>query len=214
MKSIFYLSLAVLSFNIVFAGYGFDLICRTDTVQNVPANGIGYFTFTLTNTGTEPDVYELNCNVITIVPDWSVIYCLRGRCLEPGNPIYDSLQSGEVDTTIDITVYTTTTGGSAIVRLTARSLGNPSLNKAITTITIGSGAIAEGGAEYQLLPLHHSLIIDRQQELVVTGETAGLFDIFGRRVIRLRPGTNDLSTLSSGIYLLHIRRKWYKLLLL
>jgi len=214
MKKYCWLFLPLIFFGRTSADYNFDLICRTDTIQEVAPNGLGLFTFTLTNTGTQPDVYELNCVVISIVPDWSVIYCLRGRCLEPGNPMFDSLLSGEADTSIDITVYTSSTPGEAIVVLTARSLGNPSLNKAITTRTITAGAITEGQAETGSFSLPYHRLINRRQGLIVLVQGGGLFDIFGRRVLQLKPGANSLTNLGPGIYLFNRGGIWLRLLLI
>ncbi len=214
MKKYYWLFLVLSLIARATADYNFDLICRTDTIQQVEPNGVGLFTFTLTNTGTEPDVYELNCVVISIVPDWSVVYCLRGRCLEPGNPMFDSLLSGEADTSIDITVYTSSTPGEAIVVLTVRSLGNPSLNKAITTRTIAAGAITEGRAETGFFSFHCHRLINRRQGLIVLDQGGGLFDISGRRVLQLKPGANSLSTLAPGIYLFNRGRIWLRLLLI
>jgi len=197
---------------LLYAEYNFDLVCRSDTFQRVEPNGAGFFYFTLTNTGTQTDVYELNCTVLSIVPDWSVIYCLRGRCVEPGVPMYDTLASGEADTTIDIAVYTTGTLGEARVVLHVRSLGNPALTKSITTITNNVCAVAENGRLGQV-PVS-GWLIGANQTLNIDHTPAQLFDISGRTVMQLAPGRHRLSSLPGGSYLLNYNQRWYKLVLL
>ncbi len=61
------------------AGYQFEFISRSDTVQQVEPGEVVEFHFTLTNTGTEPDVYEFDCRVLQGVPDWYVSYCVGFR---------------------------------------------------------------------------------------------------------------------------------------
>ncbi|MEO0073044.1 MAG: hypothetical protein ABIK43_00085 [candidate division WOR-3 bacterium] len=62
---------------LVHAGHAFDFFCRSDTVQYVQPGEVVEYHFSLVNTGTERDVYELDCRVISIVPDWVVSYCTR-----------------------------------------------------------------------------------------------------------------------------------------
>ncbi len=198
----------------VFADYNFDLFCRTDTIQQVPPTGIGYFTFTLTNTGAEPDVYELNCIVIQTVPDWSIIYCMRGQCLEPGNPMYDSLLSGERDTTVEIKVFTTFTPGEAVAVLTVISLGNPSLSKSITTITKLANGIEEGKKPFANLSSGQShCFVSRSQPFFFKGRSGSLFAVNGKVMLKLKAGANDLGGLNAGVYLLQEGKERHKLVL-
>ncbi|MGQ9678508.1 MAG: COG1470 family protein [bacterium] len=149
----------------VIADYSFNFVCRSDTLQQVMPGGVAYFYFTLTNSGSEPDVYLLDCRVLQEVSGWSAIYCLRGRCVEPGIPMYDTLAPGEADTTIDIAVFTTTTEGEEVIRFTVSSEGNPALSSSITTYTrVGSG-VEEKESNY---------LTERKGELI--------FDHTGRRV--------------------------------
>lgn len=126
------------------AGYGLELIARSDTVQRVSPNGTGEFHFTLTNTGSQSDVYEFDCRVVASVPGWAVVYCVRGLCVEPGILIYDTLPAGAADTAITVSVYTSTTEGEEVVSLRARSMGNPALAESIATHTIVGTGIEEG----------------------------------------------------------------------
>ncbi len=138
-------SAVIFLFNTGYADYGFDFYCRSDTFQQVGAGFPAYFYFTLVNTGTEPDVYQFDCQVLQAVPGWSVIYCLRGRCVEPGVPMFDTLGPGEVDSTIDVTVFTTENTGEEVVRLLVVSLGNPAMTKAVQVYTEVCGAVEEVG---------------------------------------------------------------------
>lgn len=213
-KKVLLLLLFCLTVARAYASYDFSLFCRTDTIQQVPPNGVGYFAFTLTNTGDEPDVYELNCFVIQTVPDWSIIYCMRGQCLEPGNPMYDSLQPGERDTTIEIKVFTTFTLGEAIAVLTVISLGNPSLSKSITTITRVANGIEEGK---QILPNLSSgqsrYLVSRSQPFLFKEKSGSLFAVNGKMVLKLKMGANDLICLDRGVYIIHQGKERHKLVL-
>jgi len=71
------------------AGFGFSFACRDDTVRHIEPGGSAEFRFTLTNTGSESDVFRLDCRVLESVPGWVVVTCARGRCVEPGTPLFD-----------------------------------------------------------------------------------------------------------------------------
>jgi Secretion system C-terminal sorting domain len=120
--------------------YSFDLSCLSDTLQLVPPNGVANFYFRLTNTGSINDIYELDCQVIESIPGWFETFCLRGICLEPGVIRYDTLNAGQLDTTIHITVYTNLTQGREILCLKVRSLGDPTQKDSIRICTqVGQG---------------------------------------------------------------------------
>ena len=125
------------------AGYGLDLFARGDTVQRVSPSGTAEFHFTLTNTGSQSDVYEFDCRVVAEVPGWAVVYCVGGQCVEPGNLVYDTLPAGVADTAIKVTVYTDMTEGEEVVSLRVRSMGNPALAESIATHTIVGTGIEE-----------------------------------------------------------------------
>ncbi|MEO0079083.1 MAG: T9SS type A sorting domain-containing protein [candidate division WOR-3 bacterium] len=184
---------------LAFAGYGFDFYCRGDTVQRVSPGAEAIFHFTLTNTGTEPDVYEFDCRVIQAVPGWSVIYCVRGLCTEPGVLMYDTLDVGAQDTTPEVSVFTTTTQGEEIVSLRVRSLGNPALAESIATHTI-VGAGIEERMDGSTRTMNEGTFV-RRFLFLSDGVTACLFDISGRKVMELRPGLNGLCYLPAGVYL-------------
>jgi hypothetical protein len=182
--------------------YDFQLVCRTDTHQLVQPYGLGYFTFTLTNTGSQPDVYELNCVVLQTVPDWSIIYCLQGRCLEPGSSMFDSLLPGQSDTTIEIKVYTSATNGEAIAVLTVRSLGDTGISRSITTITTLCGAVAEEISDLNPNRRQTLLLKKENARVLIEHQPAALLDITGRPLLNLPPGNNRLTGFGSGIYFL------------
>lgn len=131
------------------AQYNFSLTCLSDTLQEVPANGVGKFRFRLANNGSLNDVYEINCHVIESVPDWFVSLCVRGRCVMPGISVFDTLNAGQTDTTITITVYTTSNTGRKVVSLNVCSLGD-STKRASIRVYIQSGQ----GIEYDLSSLN------------------------------------------------------------
>lgn len=125
------------------AGYGLELTADGDTVQHVSPNGTAVFPFTLTNTGTSSDVFRFDCRVVAGVPGWVAVYCIHGRCVEPGTQVDDTLPSGASDTTGHVTVYTDTTQGEEVVSLEARSMGDSSLAETIATHTIVGSGIEE-----------------------------------------------------------------------
>jgi hypothetical protein len=124
----------------VWSQYSFDLTCLSDTLQVVIPNGIANFNFRLTNTGSLNDIYALDCQVIESIPGWFETFCLRGVCLEPGVIRYDTLNVGQLDTTIHITVYTNLTQGREILSLKVHSLGDPTQKDSIRIYTqVGQG---------------------------------------------------------------------------
>jgi len=133
--------------------YSFDLSCLSDTFQTVAPNGFSTFNFRLANTGSANDVYELNCQIVESVPGWFVSFCVRGRCVEPGIPLYDTLNVGQFDTAIHISVYTTSTTGREILSLNVRSLGDPTQKDSIRVYTqVGQGIEEDRSTHNTLLP--------------------------------------------------------------
>jgi len=156
------------------ADYSFTFVCRSDTLQQVVPGGVAVYYFTLSNTGTEPDVYLFDCRVLQEVAGWSAIYCLRGRCVEPGVPMFDSLAPGEVDTTIDITVFTTNTEGEEVIQMTVTSQGDPSQVSSIKTYTRVSCGVEEGVTYLERKPLP-GLMFDYAGRRVRTVLTPGVY---------------------------------------
>ncbi|MBM3315045.1 hypothetical protein FJY71_04285 [candidate division WOR-3 bacterium] len=180
------------------AGYAFDFLCRDDTVHRAQPGEIAEFRFSLVNTGTERDVYEFDCRVISGVPGWTVTYCTGFSCAEPGVLLYDTLAVGGADTAIHVTVYTDTTQGAEVVSLRVRSLGEPSLAESIPTHTVVGAGIEEG--------VRHAFRSPQATTVVATGRLhasgpGDLFDAAGRWVAALRSGDNDVRHLPSGVYL-------------
>jgi hypothetical protein len=125
------------------AGYGLELTASGDTVQHVGPSEFAEFHFTLTNTGSQSDVYELDCRVVSAVNGWVATYCVRGRCVEPGVLIYDTLPAGNSDTTVKVTVFTNATEGEEVVSLRVRSMGDTTLAESIVTHTIVGAGVEE-----------------------------------------------------------------------
>ncbi|MEO0094157.1 MAG: T9SS type A sorting domain-containing protein [candidate division WOR-3 bacterium] len=141
------LTLLVLIFSSAESQYSFDLSCLSDTLQIVAPNGVANFHLRLTNTGSLNDIYELNCRIVESVPGWFATVCLRGVCVQPGTLLYDTLQVGQSDTTIHITVYTTATNGREVLSFAVRSLGNPTLRDSIRVYTqVGQGIEEDASA--------------------------------------------------------------------
>jgi hypothetical protein len=206
------------------AGYGLELIARGDTVQHVSPSAVGEFHFTLTNTGTSPDVFEFDCRVVSGVPGWTVVYCVGGQCVEPGMTVYDTLSAGASDTAIKVSVYTTATEGEEVVSLHVRSMGDTTQAESVRTHTIVGSAIEERSEAAA-----HGIPFRVAPEPVRRGGQAGLsfstgrslrfsVDLFdaaggwvslvadgtapgGRHVINWRPDRH----LAPGIYLLRLK---------
>lgn len=154
MKKIKIIILLLLVFIIkIWAQYNFNLMCLSDTFQVVSPNGIAEFRFRLTNTGSVTDVYALKCQIIESVPGWFVSLCVKGRCVEPGAIILDTLNVGQSDTTISITVYTTSVTGREIASLNVRSLGDPTKRDSIRVYTqVGQGIEQNINLSQEFLP--------------------------------------------------------------
>ena len=133
--------------------YSFDLSCLSDTLQVVEPNDFASFNFRLANTGSQNDIYELNCKIIESIPGWFANLCVRGRCVEPGILLYDTLNVGQFDTAIHISVYTTSTTGQEILSLNVRSLGDPMQKDSIRVYTQVGQGIEETRTTHNTLPL-------------------------------------------------------------
>jgi hypothetical protein len=179
----------------------FTLVCRSDTLQQVEPGNLAEFHFTLTNTGTQPDVYRLDYRVLDSVPGWVVVCCVRGRCAEPGVPFYDSLAPGEADSTPDLTVYTTATHGEEVVSLKVTSLSEPQLVDSIGTRTRVGAGIAEPGSHSRSVRVQSLAHVVRNLLFLDPGfSPAVLLDACGRKVSDLTCGPNRVARLASGLY--------------
>lgn len=183
------------------AGYQFEFVCRDDTARNVEPGGVAEFGFTLTNTGTEPDVYELGSRAIQIVPDWTVVHCVRGRCGEPGVLMFDTLEAGANDTSITLSVFTTSTHGEGIVAMRVRSLGEPSLVESIATRTVVSSGVEESRQDAAGSARPIACVARGSLRVTSAGD---LFDVEGRKVAVLLPGSNCIGHLRAGAYLFRL----------
>jgi len=202
-------------------GYGLALTPRGDTVQHVAPSEDAEFHFTLANTGTSSDVYELSCRVVSAVPGWAAVYCVRGVCVEPGVLRYDTIPAGDNDTTPKVTVYTNATEGEEVVSLRVRSMGDTTLAESIATHTVVGLGIEEGvrpdapGACFRVAPT----LVNRQTGASVAFATrertffkVTLHDAAGRQVQTVAAGIVPVGlhrvgwlpecTLPLGVYLL------------
>lgn len=117
------------------AQYQFNLSSLSDTFQIVAPNAVSSFDFKLANTGSLNDVYEIQCHNIESVPGWQGVFCIKGLCYTPGDIVFDTLNAGQIDTTIHVSVYTTSLPGRAVLSLNVRSLGDQTLQDSIRVYT-------------------------------------------------------------------------------
>jgi len=127
----------------IFAQYAFEFTCLDDTVKYANLNDAVDFYFRLHNTGSLQDIYEFDCTIIDSAPGWSVVYCVGGVCVEPGIIMYDSLDAGEMDTSIIVHVYTADSAGTEVVNLRVASMGNPTLRDSINVYVTAPPGIEE-----------------------------------------------------------------------
>jgi hypothetical protein len=189
------------------ADYAFQFVCRDDTVAQVAPGDPVFFRFAITNTGQSADVYAFDCRVRQNVPGWSIAYCIRGRCVEPGTVMLDSLSAGATDTTPVIDVYTGATAGEAVIEMHVRSQGNPALADSITVHALAGVGIAESQVTVPLVrPTLPGLA--RPGALLRVDGPVSLRDVTGRLVARghARDGQWRLpQDIAPGIYLLRMR---------
>ncbi|MGB3480454.1 MAG: T9SS type A sorting domain-containing protein [bacterium] len=133
--------LIVLAFTLpIYAQYSFEFTCLDDTVKYVNFNDAVDFYFRLHNTGSLQDIYEFDCIIIDSIPGWFVLYCIGGVCVEPGVITHDTLDAGEIDTSIVVHVYTADSAGTEVVNLRVASIGDPSLRDSINVyVTVQAG---------------------------------------------------------------------------
>jgi hypothetical protein len=177
------LAVLLLAVSAAWADYSFDFFCRDDTVASVAPGDPVDFDFTLSNTGTSPDVYEFDCRVLGMPADWVAVYCLGGRCVEPGTLMTDSVAAGATDTAIVVHVYTSATAGEGRLELHVRSFGNPGLADSIRMDVLAGVGIAEELVALSLPEPTVPSLVRRGATLPVDGSVS-LLDVTGRLVAR------------------------------
>lgn len=118
-------------------------------------------------------------------------FAFGGVCLEPGVVRYDTLNVGQLDTTIHITVYANLTQGREILSLKVHSLGDPTQKDSIRVYTQVGQGIEENR---QPLPANR-LPLEIYPNPLKTGSTANfmlssskgnieikIYDVFGNLV--------------------------------
>ncbi len=178
-----YVVILGLVMNAAWADYSFRFVCRDDTVARVAPGEPAYFHFALTNTGTASDVYAFDCRVRQNPPNWAIAYCVRGRCVEPGTVMYDSLAPGATDTTPVIDAFTNANVGEAVVELHVRSQQAPTLADSITVHVLAGVGIAEQPAALPRPEPVLSGLVWPGTLLRVDG-LVSLHDVTGRLVVR------------------------------
>jgi hypothetical protein len=130
----------------LFAQYGFDFSCLDDTMQIIgDTTTLVEFRFRLENTGSVPDSFAFDCRVVDSVPGWDELFCAGGLCAVPGIILYDYLAAGQVDTSIDVTVYPGLNYGVEVLNLKVHSVGDPNLQDSISVIVEKVVAIEDAG---------------------------------------------------------------------
>jgi hypothetical protein len=128
----------------LFAQYGFDFTCLDDTIEIVTdTTTVVTFYFRLQNTGSVPDSYAVDCRIIDSVSGWDELFCVGGLCALPGVVLYDYLNAGEVDTTIDVSVFPGSNYGIEVLNLKVNSVGDPNLKDSISLIVQKELAVEE-----------------------------------------------------------------------
>jgi len=186
----------------IYAQYSFEFTCLDDTVKYANLNDAVDFYFRLHNTGSLQDIYEFDCIIIDSIPGWFVLYCIGGVCVEPGVITHDTLDAGEIDTSIVVHVYTADSAGTEVVNLRVASMGNPTLRDSINVYVTAPPGIEENwskGIQSPILqiypnPFSKNLII--RYTIHDTGFTEENFflvicDVSGRIV---RDLTNNLAS--------------------
>lgn len=107
--------------------YDFELVCLDDTFQTVSADTEAVFRFTLENSGTLNDVYELSLSVADTAQGSFENYCRHGVCLLPFAVCIDTLSAGETDSTISVHFMPMRSPGLEAVQFRVKSLGDTTL---------------------------------------------------------------------------------------
>lgn len=124
----------------LYAQYNFSFYCRDDTIQT--GETLIEFHFTLENTGTVSDSYEVDCRLVDTIPGWFELFCAGGSCAEPGEILYDYLLAGETDTFVKISVWPAVGYGVETLNLHVRSLGNQAVDS-VTVYAEGVNSVKE-----------------------------------------------------------------------
>jgi len=218
------------------AAYRYDFFCRSDTIQRVDPGGVAEFDFTITNTGNQSDGYQFDCEVISGVPDWYATYCVGGSCGQPGMALTESLAAGASDTTAHVSVYTSTTPGTEVIRLRIQSQGNPALADSVTTRTLAGAGVQEdhepgtmndGRVAVNVFPnpLRDRAVVSYALPAGSARARLDLYDVQGRRWRTIaapgtEPGRHVLhwlrpGSLPGGVYVLRLncglQSAWYKI---
>ncbi len=207
------LALVLLAVGIARAGFDFEFVCRDDTVRQIAPGGSAEYHFTLTNTGTVPDVYRLDCRIVDSVPGWVVVTCARGRCVEPGTPLFDTCAAGESDSTIDVAVYAGTANGDELVSIRVTSLGDTTLVDSISVLTRAGSGMAESE---NCQPQSRAALISVVNGCLMVRDvgSAVLLNSTGRKLLDLAPGANDVRRFAPGVYFMRRGREADKVLIL
>jgi hypothetical protein len=140
------------------AQFDFVIEATSDTFVAVEPESSGVFHFTLSNSGSEDDIYALTA-LDSLPDDWFAVLCYKDRCVPAGATVYDTIAAGDQDTTIEITIYTTVNWDLGLTTLLVESTGDPSLVDSIRVWCLI-------GAYFTMIPVDDTL------QTVPSGDTA------------------------------------------
>jgi hypothetical protein len=121
----------------VSAQYGLNLICRDDTIQQVPPSSTAVFRFALTNTGATRDSFNLQVPLeADSFPsdEWCSLMSVSGALLPSGSTTHIDLTPDSADTTIQVHIYTYSvypSWGTGKTTLFIASEGDPAVRDSV-----------------------------------------------------------------------------------
>lgn len=105
----------------------FEFYPLSDTIVSIPADSFAHFKFFLKNTSAYREVYELKAIPYQSPNNWFYLLCVKGRCVQPPNPFFDTLNPGEIDTSISFSCYPNSISGNGIFCLKVKVLSDTTL---------------------------------------------------------------------------------------
>lgn len=104
-----------------------EFYCLSDTVANISVDSLAVFKFYLRNTSQVMDVYEIKGVPYLSPNNWFGTLCVKGRCIEIPNPLYDTLLPMALDTSITLSVYPNNQAGQGRFCLKVKSLADTTI---------------------------------------------------------------------------------------
>jgi len=121
--------------------YSLDFSCLDDTI--IMDTTMVEFQFRLENTGTSPDTYAFDLQVVDSVAGWIESFFVDGEWANPGTILSEYLGIWGADTAIYVRVDPSTGPGTEKLNLHVQSMTNPDLSDSINIYVISNAAIKE-----------------------------------------------------------------------